>query len=154
MTAHVQVSRTPALLAGRAAEELVLECVSSAAGGGQDSDLAQATRLAFEALASLGLSGKQEELIWHGDTDLAMRVRDSSLAGEARMMLADAYARALLLIRSELALVDAVARELQNWGSINHAQIAELDSSRMVNEARRTLQELAALEPHTTILKG
>ncbi len=43
------------LLAGRAAEEVVLGAPSSGAGGGVDSDIARATGLAATAVASLGL---------------------------------------------------------------------------------------------------
>jgi hypothetical protein len=55
--------RLALLLAGRAAEEVVLGAPSSGAGGDLDSDLATATRVATTAEAALGLG---RELLWLG----------------------------------------------------------------------------------------
>jgi ATP-dependent Zn proteases len=71
------------LMAGRAAEEFMLGTVSSGSGGGEDSDLARATLLAFEVERTLGL-GSHLPLLYRPhpvptqvldrDPDLATRV--------------------------------------------------------------------------------
>ena len=55
--------RLAMLLAGRAAEEVFLGNVSAGAGGHAESDLARASRLALDAVASYGLSGS-DEIFW------------------------------------------------------------------------------------------
>ncbi len=70
------------LLAGRAAEDVILGAPSSGAGGHAESDLAMATRLAAKAAASFGLDAPTG-LVWSGVPDVSnlpqMLADDSNL---------------------------------------------------------------------------
>jgi DNA polymerase III delta prime subunit len=75
------------LLAGRAAERVVLGSVSGGSGGAAHSDLAQATRLAMQIETRLGLGGLGP--VWveetgYRDPDLYPRIRARIEAAEAR----------------------------------------------------------------------
>lgn len=102
------------LLAGRAAEQLILGDVSAGAGGQEDSDLAVATRAATALEASFGLA---DGLAWRGapdkmdeilgvDTDLRRRV-------EERLRQAEAAAHACLYLHKErlIALADRLLED-------------------------------------------
>lgn len=58
------------LLAGRAAEEVLGDMLTSGSGGDSTSDLAQATRLAFDMETRLGF-GVHQPLVYHDTTDLS-----------------------------------------------------------------------------------
>ena len=90
------------LLAGRAAEEIVLGQPSSGAGGNGGSDLAQATRLAATASTALGLDDAAG-LVWSGTLDevtLTERMAgDPVLVTGVCRLLNGAYTDALTLVR-------------------------------------------------------
>jgi cell division protease FtsH len=94
------------VLAGRAAEEVVLGAPSAGAGGSADSDLAGATKLAVTAAATLGLDSASG-LVWFGVPDAVnlpwMLVDDLALAARVRATLDAAYADALALVRRRRA---------------------------------------------------
>lgn len=113
---EVQVNdRLVVLLAGRAAEEVVLGTASSGAGGGATSDLAQATGLALRASVSLGLD-PDHGLLWRGEPDdrtaPTMLECDPRLAGRIRLRLAGAHEQASVLVRRRFAAVSALAEAL------------------------------------------
>ncbi|EME68315.1 ATP-dependent Zn protease [Paramagnetospirillum caucaseum] len=98
------------LLAGRAAEEVILGTVSSGAGGGTESDIAKATLAATSAITALGLSGAATP-VWSGmptpeSIDLLL-IRRPDIARQLEDRLDRAYAVAKELI---LANADAVLR--------------------------------------------
>lgn len=118
------------ILAGRAAEEVVFKMVSAAAGGSEDSDLAHATRLAFDAVGTLGLSAHQSP-VWHSKSNLdSMHVYPGPVAEEAREMLKEAYERALVLMRSEGDFLEAVAVALIKQRALTHQALVRLDNTR------------------------
>ncbi len=107
--------RLVVLLAGRAAEEVVLGNASSGAGGGVVSDLAQATGLALRASVSMGLDS-DHGLLWRGEPDdrTAPTVLecDPRLAARIRDRLAGAHEQASELMRRRRAAVSALADAL------------------------------------------
>lgn len=123
------------LLAGRAAEEVVLGQPSSGAGGKGGSDLAQATRLAATASTALGLDDATG-LVWSGTLDevtLTGRMAgDAVLVAGVRRALDGAYALALTLVRRHHAAVSALASELLVHGVLDGAQAAAILASHPV----------------------
>lgn len=97
------------LLAGRAAEEIILGTASSGAGGGVESDLAKATLMATSAITAMGLSGSATP-IWSGmpspDTIDILLSRRPDLARQVEDRLGQAYssAKALITTHSESLL--------------------------------------------------
>ena len=89
------------LLAGRAAEEIILGEPSSSAGGPPGSDLALATELAVLAVTALGLNSSSG-LSWRGtvpSSDLRQAITaDRDLARRVQEMLDDAYGAARELV--------------------------------------------------------
>ncbi|WP_260010193.1 AAA family ATPase [Leisingera aquaemixtae] len=100
-------------LAGRAAERLVFGTISAGAGGGPESDLAQAARLSLAMDYSLGLGIHGNA--WFGPPDIARLTADERKRLQERLDHAEDCARALLyphrhLLR-EMALVLTRERE-------------------------------------------
>ncbi|ARC36761.1 AAA family ATPase [Paracoccus yeei] len=97
------------LMAGRAAERLVLGAVSAGAGGPPDSDLALATRVALDLETRYGLGA--EGPLWLG-TDSAAPMRDPALRARCRRHLETAEARAAALLAPHRALLEDMAAAL------------------------------------------
>lgn len=109
------------LMAGRAAEALVLKRVSGGSGGTDDSDLARATRMAFDMERTLGF-GTEYPLLYRphhrpaevldGDSELAARIHDrlETAMNRATSILDERKASFHALIR---ALFDAQAMDEQ-----------------------------------------
>lgn len=121
--------RLMSLLAGRAAEEVILGEASSGAGGGSRSDLARATNLAMHASLSLGLD-PASGLLWSGQFDdnrvSEVLAADHELAGRIKERLAEAYADAVALIRVHKAAVVALAEALVVRGALNTLEISRI----------------------------
>ena len=107
--------RLTILLAGRAAEDLLLGVPSSGAGGTSASDLAAATHLATMADAALGLD-ETAGLVWRGMPEIH-RLPDTldanpEMVGRVRVRLDEAYAAAHAFLRVRTATVHALATVL------------------------------------------
>ena len=116
------------LLAGRAAEEVVLGGHSGGSGGMANSDLAMATCLSVAMETALGLGSIGP--VWLGMPTpesvgplLALRPK---LAAHVQAHLEAIHAEAATLIRERLAAVSAVADALLVARSLTGAEIAEL----------------------------
>lgn len=98
------------LLAGRAAEEIVLGDVSGGAGGSPASDLARATLLATCGEATYGLG---KTLTWRGDITLGnldgFLHAHPAIAERVSAALTESYGEALALLRPRAALIEALA---------------------------------------------
>lgn len=112
------------LLAGRAAEEVLLGEVSSGAGGGEDSDLAKATLLAAASVCAYGL---EDNLVWSGmptpTTVDILLARRPDLAARVNAQLQDAYGRAKELIIGHRSVVDAVVERLLEAETLDGPEI-------------------------------
>ena len=117
-----------AILAGRAAEEVLLGEISAGAGGHQGSDLSRATLLAAEAELSLGLH--QQGLIWYAPQSAEQRAalfaRRPDLEQAVRARLDRAYAQAVKLIRAKAPLVHRLAERLLVAKVLTGAEVAAL----------------------------
>lgn len=131
------------LLAGRAAEEILLGEPSGNAGGGADSDLARASELALGAVSMLGLS-KSGGAFWYGaHRDLGIHHVPGTLHDEARKMIDTALAEAKTLLTHEKAFVLAVADALVSRRALADDEITALDPNRKRSAiADRLLQGL------------
>lgn len=100
------------LMAGRAAEQLVLKRVSSGSGGTDDSDLARATRLAFDMERTLGF-GTEHPLLYRPHRDPgAVLDRDADLAVRVHARLEAALDRAATILRKRRSTFNALAKAL------------------------------------------
>jgi cell division protease FtsH len=100
------------LMAGRAAEQLVLKRVSSGSGGTDDSDLARATRLAFDMERTLGF-GTDHPLLYRPHRDPgAVLDRDPELAARVHTRLQAALDRAEKILRTRRPTFHALAKAL------------------------------------------
>ncbi|WP_291414508.1 AAA family ATPase [Devosia sp.] len=99
------------LLAGRAAEQLVLDVPSQGAGGAADSDLGRATQLMTSIFTATGLGGS---LLFRAPFDRAheLLVVDPELRRQVEKGLADLYDRAVDLLRRHKGVLLAVADAL------------------------------------------
>lgn len=113
------------MLAGRAAEHVVLGDEGTGSGGHSRSDLASATREV--GILHLGL-GLGDELIYRGDREQvteALRL-DPKLARRVEHELRELYARAVALIKDHEPLVQVVADELLHQREVGGQRFLQL----------------------------
>ncbi|NRP21395.1 ATP-dependent zinc metalloprotease FtsH [Ensifer adhaerens] len=100
------------LMAGRAAEKLVLKRVSSGSAGADESDLARATRVAFDMERTLGF-GTEHPLLYRPHRDPgAVFDRDPELADRVHARLEVALDRAAAILRRRRPTFNALAKAL------------------------------------------
>lgn len=126
------------LLAGRAAEEVVLGAPSAGAGGSAESDLAKATTLATAAAAALGFDAELG-LVWRGLAEpsrVPAMLRDyPPLAERVREMLDAAYRDAVGLVGAHRSAIETLAAALLAHGALDGAE-AEAVIARALEETR------------------
>ncbi|WP_169583679.1 AAA family ATPase [Rhodobacter capsulatus] len=98
-----------AMMAGRAAERLVLGDVTAGSGGDETSDLAHATRLATAIEAQLGLG--EMGPVWYGEAD-ALLLRSPQFFSRVRARLEAAEVQALQTLRPHVGSLRALAARL------------------------------------------
>jgi cell division protease FtsH len=124
------------LLAGRAAEEVLLGEPSGGAGGADVSDLARASQLALEAITRHGLSSSGR-LLWHPSA-ISRPFADSYCGEEADHWLGEANESALAQIRNDSLFVAMIAHLLIRHGVLNEGDL------------RRIADSMETLPPQTT----
>jgi ATP-dependent Zn protease len=111
------------LLAGRAAEELILGTIMIGSGGGPESDLAKATLMAIEMENSFGI-GPVMPLVYRPSTDIGLALaQDQSLAVRVNARLEAAYDVARGIIDQHREVAIALATRLQSFRVIDGADI-------------------------------
>lgn len=111
------------LLAGRAAEEIMLGAASAGAGGSANSDLAKATEVAFNAVMAQGL-GPEQSLVWYGMYNSHSQMAlFRPAAEEVEQLLDQAYAHAKSVVASEEALIRLTAEMLLRRRAIPHKDL-------------------------------
>lgn len=104
------------LLAGRAAEEVVLGCPSTLSGGAEESDLYKATSVALAALMSQGMRRGERSMLWTGGIEARQIARafsaDGNLQSEVNEMLETAYTRAKQAISCNRKAFDRICKLL------------------------------------------
>lgn len=117
-------------MAGRAAEEELLGEVSAGSGGGLDSDLAAATRLATVAVTALGLDHGGGALVWRGMPEVAdvpeILAARPDVARRVSDMLDAAYAEARAVVRRRRTAVERLTELLMAREVVEGAEIEGL----------------------------
>lgn len=113
------------LLAGRAAEIVLLGTASAGAGGTEASDLARATRMAASLHSSFGLG---RTLVWHGPSEDGrdFAYMPPELREDVEATLAKAQERSLSIVRTERAAVERIAERLQRDGYVEGELVRQL----------------------------
>ncbi|OCP37065.1 ATP-dependent Zn protease [Ensifer sp. LC163] len=114
------------LMAGRAAEQLMLKRVSAGSGGADDSDLARATRMAFDMERTLGF-GAEHPLLYrpHRDPDEVFG-REPELAARVHGRLEAALDRAAAILRRRRPTFHALAKALFNAQAMDEAAVLQI----------------------------
>ena len=119
--------RIVVLLAGIAAEEVLLGAVSDGAGAGPNSDLAQATRIATMIQSGMGMGNRLRHSLAKSDRDLeALRLHDPGIATWVDDVLQTEFERAKQIVRTHRKLVDRIANELVANGKVTAGQLTEM----------------------------
>ena len=114
------------LMAGRAAEQLMLKRVSSGSGGADDSDLARATRLAFDMERTLGF-GAEHPLLYRPHRDPgAVFDRDPELAVRVHARLEVAIDRAGTILRRRRSTFNALAKALFEAQAMDQTAVSHI----------------------------
>jgi len=114
------------LMAGRAAELIVLKTVSAGSGGAEESDLARATRIALDMEQALGFGGRHP-LLYLGHKDpTAILCRDADLAERVHRRLELAQARATEVIIENRQGFDRLVRELFDAQALDGAAVMDI----------------------------
>lgn len=115
------------LLAGRAAEEIVLGCPSTLSGGAEGSDLYKATSVALAALMSQGMRRGERSMLWTGRIEARQIASafsaDVTLQSEVNEMLETAYTRAKQAISSNRKAFDRIYKLLAQNEIINGDEV-------------------------------
>jgi len=128
------------LLAGRAAEEVLLGEPSGGAGGADVSDLARASRLALEAITRHGLSNSGR-LLWH-PWAISRPFTDSYCGEEADLWLGEANETALAQIRNDSVFVAMIAHLLLKRGVLTECDLQQIAKSMESIPPEKTKGEL------------
>jgi len=114
------------LMAGRAAEKLVLKRVSSGSGGADDSDLARATRIALDMERTLGF-GTEHPLLYRPNRDPgAVLDREPDLAARVHDRLEAALDRAAAILRRRRPTFHAVAKALFDAQALDETAVLHI----------------------------
>ena len=111
------------LMAGRAAEFVVLGCVSAGSGGAAGSDLARATELATAIDGALGLG--QAGLVWTDPAKLCI-MKDKRLRRAVQRRLVRAETAAITLIEKHKDQIERIAKALLAQRSLDRHDLAKL----------------------------
>lgn len=114
------------LMAGRAAEQLMLKRVSSGSGGSDDSDLARATRMALDMERTLGF-GTEHPLLYRPHRDPgAILDRDVQLAARVHGRLEEALNRAAAILRRRRPKFHALAKALFDAQAMDETLVMQI----------------------------
>lgn len=131
-------SQLVAMLAGRAAEEVLLGSCVAGSGGGADSDLARATDLALQMEVSFGF-GMHTPLLYRNAATLgSVLVARPEIANRVSDRLDAAYATASQLIRSHEPSVRKVAKAALEHAVLDGKELESLLDSLRANLSRST----------------
>jgi ATP-dependent Zn protease len=115
------------LLAGIAAEELVLGAYSDSGAGDDGADLVRATNLATAVEGCLGMGETLAAEMWTDSRSLeAMRMRDPSLRKRVDAVLRTQFDRAKQLLSNNLSLLNRITDELLEAKRLEGPYVDEL----------------------------
>jgi ATP-dependent Zn protease len=126
-TKEGHIAEITTLLAGLAAEDVVLGGHAEGSGGGKDSDLHLATILAARLEGSLGLGGSLVYLVSGDEPEVMAHVRqDSHLRRQIHAMLKACAHRARTLVSENRRAVELLADVLAQQGNLTSTDISTL----------------------------
>ncbi|WP_271599411.1 AAA family ATPase [Bradyrhizobium sp. CCBAU 45384] len=125
-TLEVYRRRLQVILAGRAAEELLLGAGSHGAGGARESDLDHATSLAAAMVGSLGVIGADHITYFGARDDTRTLLSFAEVRVRVARELADAAAAARSLLEANRAVVEVVAQRLMDRGRVAGSEVSEV----------------------------
>ncbi|MUZ73315.1 AAA family ATPase [Agrobacterium vitis] len=126
------------MLAGLAAEQVVLGSTSDGAGCGSNSDLAMATRVATITETMFGMGASFRHSPATSDEELEkLRAGDRELAFRVDCKLAAQFARAKEILESNRLLLDAVADALVKNGMLTPKQYEELAQQHQLDQMKQ-----------------
>ena len=114
------------LMAGRAAEELVLGTTSSGSGGGDESDLARATLLAFEVERTLGLGSHLPMLYRPHPVPTQVLDRDPDLATRVHARLEKASDDATTILRQRMSRFNSLTKALFDTQALDEQAVLQI----------------------------
>lgn len=114
------------LMAGRAAEQIVVGSVSSGSGGSDDSDLARATKLALAMERTLGFAAVQPLLYRHDKDQAYILDGNPDLAARVHARLEVALERAKVILQQNGGRLDALVAELFKMQSISGDEVCSI----------------------------
>ena len=114
------------LMAGRAAQQIVVGKVSAGSGGSDDSDLARATKMALAMERSLGF-GAIQPLLYRDDKDpTAVLDGNPDLAARIHVRLEKALARAVDVLSENREKLDALIKALFDAQALDGGAVTQL----------------------------
>ncbi|WP_320200365.1 ATP-dependent Zn protease [Agrobacterium sp. rho-13.3] len=114
------------LMAGRAAEQIVVGRVSSGSGGSDDSDFARATKLAVAMERTLGFAAVHPLLYRHDKDQGCVLDGNPDLSARVYARLETALARAQEILRQNSSDLDALIGELFKMQSISEEDVSRI----------------------------
>jgi ATP-dependent Zn protease len=122
------------MLAGRAAEQLVLGRVSSGAGGPDQSDLGRATALSLAAETALGFSRRPLlwRGVWNGNAAAQVLLANPALAEDVNARLEAAGEDACRTLQAHRGVLDEVVERLLARGVLSGAEVEDVLATRLV----------------------
>ncbi|MBM7322378.1 ATP-dependent Zn protease [Agrobacterium sp. S2] len=114
------------LMAGRAAELIVLKTASAGSGGAEESDLARATRVALDMEQALGFGGRHPLLYLGHKDSTAILSSDADLAERVHRRLEFAQARATEVILENRQAFDGLVRALFDAQALDGAAVMDI----------------------------
>lgn len=118
------------LMAGRAAELIVLKTASAGSGGAEHSDLARATRIAIDMEQALGFGARYPLLYLDHRDPTAILSRDDDLAKRVHRRLEFAQARATEVILENRTAFDRLVRALFDAQALDGDAVMDILTSR------------------------
>jgi cell division protease FtsH len=100
------------MLAGRAAEKVILGRISAGAGGSNESDLARATDLAASMITSYGLSEDENPIYFDNPAKSRLLIQLPEVREQVHVILGRSHAQACLLINAHETQICKLAHEL------------------------------------------
>jgi cell division protease FtsH len=130
--------RAVVMLAGRAAEQILIGDAALGAGGDDESDLAQVTQFIATLHASAGLGDTLTYIISHQDALTAVR-SDRELRSNVEQHMRRLQARTEELVRRRRDAIIAVADQLRIRRQISGEEIRRIVDATPPNENARTI---------------
>lgn len=135
------MSMLVSILAGRAAEEEFCEWASVGAGGAKQSDLAAATRFAFDIETRFGFGSEWPLLYREAEDCFSILVHNRPLAENVHRRLQVAYATAQKIVAHHAAAIEVVGKKLLRHDTLEGPQL---------DEVLARIQEMVLKKPYPT----